>query len=98
MAALIAPAVAFAGRAFGVLDQRAIEALLGVRLEGAQGGQRLVEVAPFVLELPDPLADTLEPAPVLRRPGRVGLVQAEILADRIERKSEPPQALDEDEA
>jgi hypothetical protein len=77
------------------LDQRAIEALLGFELEGAQAGGRLVEVAPLALELTDALSDPLEPAPVLRRSGRVGL---QVLADGLDRKSEPPQSLDEDEA
>jgi hypothetical protein len=35
------------------LKQRAIEALLCAQLEGAQAGQRLVEIAPLALELPD---------------------------------------------
>src|SRR5439155_23896750 len=73
-------------------------ALLGLALEGAQAGERLVEVAPLALELADALGDPLEPAPVLRRPGRIGLVQAQVLANGLDRKSEPPQSLDEHEA
>ncbi len=37
----------FAALALGFLEQRAIEALLGLALETAQAGQRLVEVAPL---------------------------------------------------
>ena len=77
--------------------RRAIEALFGVELDGAQPGQGLVEVAPFALELHDALGDPLEPAPVLRRPGRIGLIQVQVFADRVDRKSEPPQSLDEGE-
>ena len=71
--------------------------MFGVELDGAQPGQGLVEVAPFALELHDALGDPLEPAPVLRRPGRIGLIQVQVFADRVDRKSEPPQSLDEGE-
>src|SRR5262249_42624996 len=71
---------------------------LGLELEGAQTGQRFVEVSPLALELLDALGDPLEPQLILRYPGRVGLVQAQVLADFVDRKSEPPQSLDDHEA
>jgi hypothetical protein len=55
----------------GFLDEGAIEALLGLALEHAQAGHGLVEVVPLFLKFPDALGDSLEPATVLRRPGRV---------------------------
>src|SRR5262245_15001784 len=88
----------FASTRFAFLDQCAIEALLGLALERAQPGQRFVEIAPLALEFADTLGDALESAPVLRRAGRVRLVEAEILADGVDGESEPPQSLDEDEA
>src|SRR5262249_31836669 len=60
--------------------------------------QCLVEVAPLAFELLDAFADPLESASILRRAGRIGLVQAEILADGLDRKPEPSQSLDQDEA
>jgi hypothetical protein len=82
-----------ASLALVVLKQRAIETLLGIELEGAQAGQRLVEIAPLVLQLPDALGDSLKPAPVLGGPRRVGFVQAQVFADGVDRKSETPQSL-----
>ena len=84
--------------ALSFLHERAIEAFFGVELEGAQPGQGLVEITPLALELLDALGNPLEPAPVLRHAGRIGLVQVQVFADRVERKSEPPQSLDEGEA
>ena len=52
--------------------------------------QSLVDIAPLAFELPDALGYPLEPDPVLRRPGRVGLVQAQLLADGLDRKPQPP--------
>ena len=86
----------FASTSLAFLDQCAIETLLGLALERAQAGQRFVEIAPLALELADALGDALESAPVLRRAGRVRLVEAEILADSVDGESEPPQSLDKD--
>src|SRR5215510_12701114 len=92
---LIALAVGvFASLCLAFLDQCSIEALLGLALERAQPGQRLVEIAPLALELGDPLG----PTPVLRRAGDVRLIEAQVLADGVDGKSQPPQSLDEDEA
>src|SRR5215831_1122845 len=45
------------------------------------------------------MRDRGAPSPRARaRAGRVGLVQAQILADGVERKSEPPQSLDKHQA
>ena len=71
------------------LHQRTIETLVGFGLERTQALQRLVDVAPLVLELADALGDALEPAPVLRGTGDVGFVEAQVLADGVDRKSEP---------
>src|SRR5262249_9907230 len=93
--AVLALAVAaLAARALGFVQQRAIEALLGLGLEGTQAGKRLVEITPLVLELADALGNPLEPAAELGRPGFVGLVEAQILADRVDGESQPPQPLD----
>src|SRR5262249_15113648 len=67
-------------------------------LKDAQAGQRLIEIAPLAFELADALGDALEPAPVLGRAGGVRLVQAQVFADGVDGKSQPPLALDENEA
>src|SRR5262249_1088029 len=82
----------------GLLDQRTIEALLRVALEFAQARQRLVDVAALALELADAPGDPFESEPVLRRPGRIRLVQAQVLADGVEREAQPAQPLDQGEA
>src|SRR5262249_48795090 len=73
-------------------------ALVRPGLARARPGQRLIEIAPLALELADALGDPLEPTPVLRRAGDVRLIEAQVLADGVDGKSQPPQSLDEDEA
>src|SRR5262245_2973499 len=88
----------FASLPLAFLDERAIEALLGLALKRPQAGQRLVEIAPLLLELADALGDPLEPASVLRRAGGIRLIEIQVLADGVDGKSQPPQSLDENEA
>ncbi len=100
---LSGPDLALAARVSGraavrFLRQRAIKAFRGVVLERTQTGECLVDVALLRLELADAVGDPLEPEPVLGGAGRIGFVEAQILADVSDRESEPPQFLDQDEA
>jgi len=90
--------IIFASLRLAVLDERAIETLLGLALERPQTGQRLVEIAPLALKLADALGDPLKPAPVLRRAGGIRLIEIQVLADGVDGKSQPPQSLDENKA